>query len=261
MLMTDQPTRYRHVRALSRGLQLLAELNMVGQATPGDLSRITGIDRTTVYRLLETLSIEGFVCRTGDNTYGLTVKVNQLSEGFNDEDRVTRFAAHALGQLFPKVLWPNDFAVFDQGRMVIRESTHRFSPFSVYRAVVGRQRPVLTTALGRAVLSAASPAERRLMLDQIAKSGQPDCARARDEGYVDALVAAVLKAGYASSVGLVETGTSAIALPIKGPNRVYGAINLIFFRSAMTPEEASERYLPDMRKAVTDIEAEIRKDK
>jgi len=38
-----------------------------------------GIDRTTTYRLLQTLEQEGFVARTSDDYYGLTIAVRELS--------------------------------------------------------------------------------------------------------------------------------------------------------------------------------------
>jgi len=37
-----------------------------------------------------------------------------------------------------------------------------------------------------------------------------------------------------------------------------GALNLVFFRSAMSPAEAAERYLPHMRESVATIEVALR---
>jgi IclR family mhp operon transcriptional activator len=252
-------TRYRHVRALARGLKILAELNRVGRARPGDLSAETGIDRTTVYRLLDTLRNEGFVSRTSNDYYALTLSVRRLSEGFTDLDWITGVVAPELGQLFAKVLWPTDFATFEQGAMIIRESTHRFSPFSVHRAMIGRDRPTLRSAMGRAVLACATDHERDIMLRIIANSEQPDAQEARDSRYVSALMQESRARGYSSAVGLVESHIGAIALGIRTPERIVGAINLVFFRTAMTPGEAAEKYLPAMKQTVRNIEAALLK--
>jgi len=246
---------YRYVRSLARGLKILAELNRAGRGIPSEIANTTGIDRTTVYRLLDTLEQEGFVGRAAADRFELTIKVRELSEGFTEKDQVAQIVAPELGRLLPKVLWPTDFGTFQQGAMIIRESTHRFSPFSTHRAMIGKSRPVLYSAMGRAVVAAATPTERNMMLRLIANSKQPDASQARDHRYLRTLLKQTRMRGYASSVGLVEPHISAIALPVRLGTRVVGAINLIFYSSAMTPEEAAKRYLSYMKESVATIEA------
>lgn len=83
----DGSTEYKTVRGLSRGLLLLKLLNKFdGGATPGLLAEFSGLHRTTVRRLLETLQEEGFVRRSrSDDSFRLTINVRQLSDGFRDE--------------------------------------------------------------------------------------------------------------------------------------------------------------------------------
>ena len=52
---------HRNVRALSRGLALIAELNAAGPSNVVQLANRTGLNRTTCYRLLETLRDDGYV--------------------------------------------------------------------------------------------------------------------------------------------------------------------------------------------------------
>jgi IclR family mhp operon transcriptional activator len=248
---------YRHVRSLARGLQILTELTRIGRARPGQLSAGTHIDRTTVYRLLDTLEHEGFVTRTSDDFYVPTSAVRQLGDGFTDLDLVTRVVVPELRKLLGKVLWPSDFATFEQGAMIIRETTHKFSPFSLHRAMIGKKRPTLRSAMGRAVLACANDHEREIMLRIIATSDQPDAREARDKKYVAALIRESRARGYASAVGLVEPRIAAIALGVRTRERIFGAINLVFLRAAMTPVEAAKRYLPDMQNAVRNIEAAL----
>lgn len=119
---------YVEVRALSRGLALLTELNRVGHARVSALAKATGIDRTTTYRLLATLERHGLVDQRGeDDMFGLTARVRTLSDGYHERDHLARSVAQHLGTLLQQVQWPSDFAVFDQDAMTICESTHRFS--------------------------------------------------------------------------------------------------------------------------------------
>lgn len=248
---------YKPVRALEKGLDLLVELNRRGRAKPAELARETGIDRTTVYRLLETLIIRGLVEKSpSDDCYTLRAGVRQLSEGFTASDATARLVAPELGRLLPKVLWPSDFAAFERGWMVIRETTHRYSPFSVHRAMVGRMRPFLRSAVGRAVLAAAEPGERQTMVE-IALKAYAVAPNEATPAAIEALVSDVQARGYAASVGGSESHISAIALPVTGPLGVVGAINIVFFRSALTPELAAERYLPALTETVRAVEERL----
>jgi IclR family mhp operon transcriptional activator len=120
--------------------------------------------------------------------------------------------------------------------------------------MVGRGRSLVRSALGRAVLTEASPALRREMLEISASLVPEDAERARDRGFVNRFVSRTRSDGYASSVGETEQGISAIAVPIGGIGPVLGSLNIVFFSSAMTPQVAAKRYLRSMRQAARDIE-------
>jgi IclR family mhp operon transcriptional activator len=156
--------------------------------------------------------------------------------------------------LLDQVSWPSDFGVFELGSVLIRESTHPFSPFSVHRSMVGRRRSLVRSALGRAILTASSSALRREMLETTASFVEEDASLAKDRRFIEGIVSQTTKDGYASSVGGSEAGISAIALPIQGGGPVLGSLNLIFFSSSMTPEVAARKYLPSMKVAVKEIE-------
>lgn len=246
---------YKSVRALTRGLDILLELNRVGRARPGELASATGIDRTTIYRLLHSLADYGFVDRSpADDTWYLLRGVQRLSNGYIENDRVLHVAAKELGRLLPDVQWPSDFAIFNCGAMVIEETTHRFSPFSVHRNMIGRRRSLFNSALGKAALVGA-PAEYRPRMVSLAKTLQGE--RLPTIDFIDQLRRDFDRRGYTWSVGGSEEGISAIGLPVIGPKRTIGAINIIFFRSAATPEKIAEAHLERLKACAASIEAEI----
>ncbi len=249
---------YRHVRALTRGLDLLRELNTRGHARAAELAAATGIDRTTTYRLLATLAEYGLVQpHPSSDDYVLTAMVRRLSDGYTERDHLTQIVTPHLGALFQQVLWPTDFAIFEAGAMVIRETTHRFSPYSVHRAIVGQPRQMLTTALGRAALAGASPADRLAMME-IARGTDPDPAPQEwIDAQIDQAVADYARRGYSCSAGLTDGRVSAIGLAVCTEAHIGAAINLVFFRSAMTIEIAAHRFLDPMRACVAAIEARL----
>lgn len=247
---------YPRVRALSRGLAILSELNASGPGSAQDLAKRTGLNRTTTYRLLDTLNEDGFVTYSQDSgLFSPTPEVQRLSDGLTIRDELSQAALPAMFALTREVNWPSDFAVFDSGFVVIRESTHPFSPFSIHRRLIGKRRSLVRSALGRAIVAAAGPSLRRDMLEITAASDHLDAAIARDNAAIKRLVWQVKQNGYASSVGESEENISAIALPVFKGGRVLGSLNIVFFRRSMTPQTAASRYLDSLRNAVNTIEA------
>jgi IclR family transcriptional regulator, mhp operon transcriptional activator len=249
------PAKHRSVRALSRGLALIGELNASGPSTAQQLARKTGLNRTTCYRLLETLQQEGFVAFDQVTAlFGLTTRVRTLSQGVSTRDLSSQAALPPMFTLLRDVSWPSDFGVFELGSVVIHESTHEFSPFSIHRSMVGRRRSLVRSALGHAILTAASPALRREMLEITASFVPEDAALASNRNFIVHVISQTRKDGYASSIGGTEQGISGIALPIQGIGPVLGSLNIVFFSSAMTPAVAAKRYLRAMRRTVREIE-------
>jgi IclR family mhp operon transcriptional activator len=246
---------HRNVRALSRGLVLIAELNAGGPSNVVQLANRTGLNRTTCYRLLETLRDDGYVTFDETNAlFGLTPQIRTLSEGVSSRDLLSQAALPAMIGLLDQVSWPSDFGVFELGSVLIRESTHPFSPLSVHRAMVGRRRSLLRSSLGHAILTASPPTLRREMLEMTASLVKEDAALAKNRRFVEDIISRTKKNGYASAVGGAEAGISAIALPIQAGGPVLGSLNLIFFTSSMTPEVAAQRYLRSIKQTVHEIE-------
>lgn len=257
--MNTKQRMHPPVRALARGLATLSELNAGGPSTVLDLARRTGLNRTTLYRLLETLRGEGFVSYDENSgLFSLTLQVRRLSDGLIARDVFSQAALPPMFALLREVNWPSDFAVFDGGSLLVKESTHPFSPFSIHRAVIGKRRSLLNTALGRSMLAAASPTLRRDMLEIVAASGGPEASLARNLPAVASMVAQVRRNGYGSSIGETEARISAIAVPVFDGRDLAGSVNLIFFRSVMTPVTAAKRYLSQLKAAAADIGTRLR---
>lgn len=242
-----------------RGLQVIEALSETGWTKVGELSASTGIDRSSTYRIINTLIQLGYVSRRSeDAALALTPKFAQLADGLKDDDIITQLAWPPLFELSKDVLWPCDFASFESGRVLIRLSTHKVSPMSIHRGMIGKERHLFRSALGIAILAAMSSDERALSLEVIDRLGGTNADDARDRAHVDRLIETVRKRGYASSEGQTESKISAIALPVMAADdRVVGAINIVFFRSVMTIEQAASRYLSKLKSCVRDVEQSL----
>jgi IclR family mhp operon transcriptional activator len=252
--VADSP--YKSVRALSRGIEILEAAADLGWARISTLAAYTGIDRATLYRLVQTLEEKGYLIRRAeDGAVALTARVLQLSDGVHHNSLAAQVITPFLQQLTRRVLWPSDFAVLASGRITIEASSHKFSPMSVHRHLVGKTRSLLRSALGIAYLSALSREDLRNTLAVVSRLGGPDAADLRGIRDVEAYLESVHRNGYAFSEGRIERNISAIALPVRLGHKPVGAVNIVFFRSAMTPAEAAAAYLPPLREAIAGAEA------
>lgn len=261
-MVADRGGIYRHVQGLSRGLAILHALNRSanGCSAIAELSAATGLHRTTVRRLLETLETEGYVRRSlSDDSYFLTLKVRQLSDGFTDDEWISELAAPVLGELLQKLVWPSDLCTIDGDSMLVRETTHRFSPLSFHRAMIRQRLPMLTTASGRAYLAYCGEEQRQQILRLLVADGDGPAGLARNRAAVERVLAKVRQQGYASNEGEweQERKVSALALPIHHRGSILATINIVFLRKAMSVPEAAERYLPALRAAIEKIETAL----
>lgn len=230
------------IRALGRGLEVLAALNRLGEATAGALAAASGVPRPTVYRVLETLRQGGYVAAI-DERWSLRLGVRALSDGFEDEEWITTIAAPALHDLTARIRWPCDLATLEGTSMVIRVTTHKVAPFSIDRAMLGRALPVLESAMGLAWLAFAPAAERQALLAML--GARPMARR----------LAEIRRQGHALRLGGRWPHTASVAVPVMAGGRLLGCAAAIWMARAVPPEEGLRQCLAPLRDAVGRIAA------
>ncbi|EMD1656468.1 DNA-binding transcriptional regulator [Pluralibacter gergoviae] len=259
---TDGGADYKTVRGLTRGLALLNALNRLdGGAGIAELSELTNLHRTTVRRLLETLQEEGYVRRSrSDDSYRLTLKVRELSEGFRDEQWISAIAAPLLGKLLQEVVWPTDLTTLDVDAMVVRETTHRFSRLSFHRSMVGRRLPLLQTASGLTWLAFCPDHEREELISLLAAREEPEYRLAREPLRLASLLRRIRQNGYGENymTWQQEQKIASIAVPVCGEGGAIAVLNLVYIAQAMSIEQAAGRYLGALQATAGKIEAGIR---
>jgi IclR family mhp operon transcriptional activator len=247
---------YKRICSLERGLKVLEYLNTVRASTVHEIALELKLPRPTVYRILETLEQHGLLYRSAsDSVFRLTSAVRQLSKGFADEEWIRNLGAPLLRRLGEKVLWPTDLATFENDAMVIRESTHRFSPFSVDVGMIGRKRHLLKSPLGRAYLAFCPEEERKNILASLRRSQEPDDALSRDEAFLAKMIASTVANGYSNCRELQHPKCASIAVPVMYGPTVVACINLVWVAATIDYDEVISRYLPDLKQTKLDMEA------
>jgi IclR family mhp operon transcriptional activator len=241
----------RPIRALMRGLDALTVLNMRDGATVSEVAQEIHLPRTTVYRILETLSDAGFVFRDGaDERYRLTIQVRALSDGFDDEAWVTQIAKPLVDELCREVVWPITVATLSGTTMLVRESTDRISPLAMERHPRGLRAPLLMTASGRVFLAYSSAAQRESLLEILARSNKEEDRPARARADLARLLAEIKAAGYASVARTCrQMEEISLSVPILLDDRVLAALTVHFASSAVPLKGGVERFFPKLRES------------
>lgn len=253
---------YRHCQSLVRGLDILAALNRKPGASASimELGRMTGLHRTTVKRLLETLRESGYVeWDPATNLYRLTFQVQRLSYGYRDNVQIAEVAWPRMRALSKTLVWPCSLVSLEGDEMVVRMSTRSYSPLSFHSGMPGRRMPLLTTAAGRAYLAFAPESEQKVLLDLVRDRADANDVLARDPQVVAALLAETRERGYAINHGEwdAEPKFGAVAVPLKVQDRVLACLNLIFLMRAVKGEASVKEFAAELLEHARTIEQDF----
>ncbi len=249
----------RPIRALNRGLEVLAVLNRLERAAINTLANAVELPRTTTFRILETLRLAGYVDRDPhDDCYRPTVMVRALSDGFDDEAMLAYVAKPHLAALGTQLVWPVAIATPAGAAMLIRETTDYQSPLALERHGAGVRVPMLSSAAGRAYLAFCSAPQRDALLELLARSSLPEDRLARDRPDVDRLLQETRTQGFgmAQRARRISEETS-LAIPMRAQERIVATIAVRFAASAVPLRSAIEQFLPKMHEVAGKIMADI----
>ncbi|HEY2146018.1 MAG TPA: helix-turn-helix domain-containing protein [Steroidobacteraceae bacterium] len=245
----------RPIRALTRGLDALTVLNLHDGATVSEVAHEIRLPRTTVYRILETLSGAGFVYRDAkDERYRLTIRVRGLSRGFDDEAWVTQVASPIIDNLCSEIVWPVSIATLSGTKMTLREATDHSTPLAIERYSAGFQLPLLTSAAGKVYLAYCPPARRDTLIEMLARSNKEEDRAARDRVELLRALGEIKAQGYAAAARtrrLVEE--IAVSVPVALSDKLLASLTVRFTASAMPLKTGVERLLPKLRQCAAKI--------
>jgi IclR family mhp operon transcriptional activator len=243
------------VRGTLRAFSVLRALNDHNGSTVSELSVVTGISRPALYRILDTLVAAGYVCRDdSEKRFLLTIQVRALSDGYRDEEWVSKVALPHLRTLQEEIVWPVDLASFLDDAMYIRETTREKSPLTLDRRRIGYKVPMLLSASGRAYLAYCPEAERNIIIANLARSSTFTDRIAKDRALIGSVLLETRRNGYGQRFRELEPHSGGIAVPIMYKRRVMACICVTFFANSTTPTEMAKKHLSAMSRTARQIE-------
>jgi IclR family mhp operon transcriptional activator len=247
------------VQSVTRALHLLAEMNRQRLTTVRHLHAATGLPKSTIVRLLQTLTAAGYVANDKrQGGYLVTSHVQSLSCGYHGDPLVVEAGRPWAIEFTRRHRWPIAIAVLDRDAVRVRCSTIPDSPMSPFHATVNMRLCLLTRALGRGYLAFCPHDERDMLLATLKSSSHPEDAGARNRASALRILETTQRLGYAQRDAKVEPrSSSTIAVPIRHGNGVLASIGMTYFKSAVPRGDIADRYAPLVKDLARNIETSV----
>lgn len=206
-------------RSLERGIELLRAFRPGSELLGnGELAERTGLPKSTVSRLMQTLVATGMLqSEPAMRAYRLAPTVLSLAHAMRTGSRVLAVAAPLMRRLAEREHLNVGLAAPDRDEMVYLESI-RYARRVAFRTVVSGQRvPMELTSLGRAYLATIAPAQRAELATVFKRRRQRPWETLRVE--IDVAIRQVLMEGWCAASWQPEV--VAVAAPLITPDAVY----------------------------------------
>ena len=142
------------IQSLDRGLRLLLEVGMAGRPVSlGELTELLEIDRSSVYRLANTLTLRGFFSQSPETkAYTLGPAIWQLANQMRQSNPLLQVAREHVAALAEQTGETAHVAAREEDRVVFLDYvlTNHTVGVSVGS---GRTEPLYCTALGKALIA------------------------------------------------------------------------------------------------------------
>ncbi len=230
--MADE--RY-NVPGLERGLRLLQlfDRQHTRWSAP-DIARELKVPRSTVFRIIQTLQLLGFVERS-EGQYRLGPAVLRLGFEYIASLDISEMARPVIESLRDDTGFAAQLATLD-GRDVVFVVRASVASTFASNVQVGTRMPAHATVLGRIFLSAMDDEALRAMYPE-ARLPAHTPQTPKNLGELKKLLTGDRALGYAVSESFFENGISAIAAPVRdGHGKVIAAISLSVPQSAIEPK-------------------------
>lgn len=253
--MAGEPTEV--VQSLARGLAVIRAFDADNsELTLSDVARRTDLTRAAARRFLRTLVSLGYV-RTDGKLFALTPRVLELGYGYLSSLSLPEVVQPHLERLSREVDESVSAAVLDGTDVVYvaRVPTRRI--MSV-RITIGTRFPAYATSMGRVLLAGMPRRERDAAIEASALEALTD-RTVTDPAVLAAELDRVAEQGWSIVDGELEAGLRSVAVPLHDRRgAVVAAINVSTSATRDTVDRVREVYLPPLRAAAAQIDAELR---
>ena len=247
--LADQDKAGDSVRAVDRALDILLAFKGVdGGLTAAELVKRVALSRPTLYRLLHTLELKGFVVSSGDpQRFRLGPSVAQLAHSWTASLKLSDVAEPAMRRVWEAT--GETVALFvPEGLMRLCVAEMPSPQALSFKRGVGYRERLVLGASGRSILAQIEPG---IDLAAYAAELNIDVEKCREE------LRKIRRRGYAVSRDELIQGAVAIAAAIlDGSGQVVGSLG-IFGPSVRLPDSRVQEFGRLLVREVSDVSASL----
>lgn len=246
--------------AASSTLRAFAVLEQIAAAdeslTLEELTRISGLPKPTVHRILRLLMRGGLVERQAlDKRYVVGPRVCALALAVQMRSPHRRERRAILARLVEEIGETCNFTMLDGSEVVYLDRVETSADIRLHMNA-GSRVPLHCTASGKLLLSAMPPLQVRRLL------GSGPLARHTDRTITSVValereLAKIRASGVGTDVGEYLVGSVCMAVPVRDPGGCMCAAVAVHGPAPRMTMKKGHSFLPAMRKAATEIAATL----
>jgi IclR family transcriptional regulator, pca regulon regulatory protein len=234
------------VLSLARGLRVIEafERNTAG-LSPAEISRLTGLSRAAVRRLLITLELLGYAESDG-RIYRLKTRVMRLGFSYLSSNSLATLAQPILQHVIELVHESSSVGVLEDDQIVYvaRASAKRVMSVGLS---VGSRLPAFCTSMGRVLLSGLAEPELAAYLDRV-ELAPVTPKTIIDKSLLCDVIRQVRVEGFALNDEELELGHRSIAVPVRTrKGTMVAGMNIGLHAARVSVAEMIHRLLPILR--------------
>ena len=238
------------LQTVDRALTLM-EMIAEEPITQQEIEQKTGLNRTTVSRLLTTLMLRKYIEKNEANRYQIGLKAVEIASLRLNQIELKTEAVPLLRQLSMKLGQVCHIGMLSDGEVVYIEKIEPVSSIRMFSAI-GKRVPVHSTSLGKVLASGLNDDEIKEIFKQKGMEQLTENTITDPEEYIRE-IHTVREKGFAEDREENEMGIRCIAAPVRDyRNQIVAAISTSGYQTPMTTE-----YGEPVRRQVMETAKEI----
>jgi DNA-binding IclR family transcriptional regulator len=247
------------VRSVARALNIIEALSRDEEMGITDLSRELGLNKATIYRLITTLRLQGYVEQAKGDKYKLTFKLFELGSKIVNRLGIRKIAYPYLEELAAITKETVNLGALQENNVCYIDRIESREPLRL-GLDIGSRFPAHCTALGRVVLAHLDPAEMNNYLLKAERDGQIQDYTSdslTDIELIKKELLIVRKQGYAIESEQYFPGIRCVACPIfNHTGKVVAAVSVAGPTVRVTDEFVRE-VIPLLKKSAGNISVRL----
>lgn len=235
-----------HVRALAKGLNVLAAVNELSPARVSSLVLATSLPKATLLRLLKTLVAEGYVIalsKSEGGGYAPAPKVRLLASAYGRAGALGQTAQPLLNNLAELIKWPADLLVRDGVSMFIEASNRRTSPIQLNKFEQKRF-SLLESSAGQAYLAWQSSSVQHKLIKAASAQLDADTAALQLTQLQQGLKMVKEKAYTVHEYDTPIQGPRVFSVPVLHAKISVAVLTVVTLREIVSIDDFEEKILP-----------------